>query len=531
MKISRTIYVIVAFVGLCISTSSVSGQRNLRLLSTYNVLNQSLSGCWHYTDSAFNEYALIGAEQGIVFLDITQPTNPVYLFQLPGNRSIWHEVKVRGNYAYAVSEGSDTNGIKNGVQIMDLRYLPDSVPFKFWQGDGAIANQLLTAHTVTIDGDYLYINGHNINSLGKGVLICSLADPWNPTYVGAVTGNYSHDSYVRSNRLYSSEIFAGQFSVYDITNKANPVLLATQATPSRFNHNTWLSDNGQVIFTTDERGGAPVAAYDISDLSNITKLDEFKNINLPQSEVHNVRVIFDFVINPSYGSQLTIADASRPHNIVEVASYPTGPSLCWDADPYLNSGAILATDMTSHNVYLLEPTYKRACYLEGIVTDSITGAPLPGVSLAINATAGVKLTNADGSYATGIVDTGTYSVTYSKLNYRTKTISGLSLQTSTVTLQNVELAPENISVPELNLNSFIQYGPNPTSGFIDITNLIGRQISLQLIDIHGRLVKTIHLQGDQGQVERVLLNDIAPGIYHLQFLTEKGKATEKIVVN
>lgn len=514
-----------------VGTSYSFGQRNLQLLSTFNIPNQSLSGCWHYSDAAGHEYALIGADQGIVILDISQPVNPVFLFQLPGNRSIWHEIKVRGQFAYAVSEGSDTNGVKNGVQIMDLRYLPDSVPYRFWQGDGIIAGQLITAHTVTVDGDYLYINGHNINTLGKGVLICSLSDPWNPVYVGAVTANYSHDSYVRGNLLFSSEIFAGQFSVYDIANKTSPALLATQATPSRFNHNTWLSDNGQVIFTTDERAGAPVASYDISDLSNITKLDEFKNVNLPQSEVHNVRVIADYVINPSYGSQLTIADASRPGNLVEVASYPTGPSLCWDADPFLSSGAILATDMTSHNVYLFNPTYRRACYLEGVVSDSVTGVPLPGVSVTLNAPSSAKVSNSGGSYATGIVDTGTYSVTFSKLNYRSKTISGIVLQTGIVTQLDVALAPENISVPELELNSFIRLGPNPATDYVDITKLNRESVVIQIFDLKGSKHREDVLSGGENQVTRISLKELAAGAYQVRFLTEKGAAIGKLIVN
>ena len=70
--------------------------------------------------------------------------------------------------------------------------------------------------------------------------------------------------------------FYGLFNVYDVSDKTNPILLNGAETSRRFTHNAWLSDNGKVVFTTDERGNAPVAAYDISDLSDIKFLDEFR---------------------------------------------------------------------------------------------------------------------------------------------------------------------------------------------------------------------------------------------------------------
>ena len=58
----------------------------------------------------------------------------------------------------------------------------------------------------------------------------------------------------------------------DVTDKANPNLLATQSTPGNFTHNTWLSDDGQFLYTTDEVPDAPLASYDITDLQNIQQV-------------------------------------------------------------------------------------------------------------------------------------------------------------------------------------------------------------------------------------------------------------------
>ncbi len=520
------------FLSLCFAIIPwlVFCQTNIHLLSTYTFTGQRLSGCWHYRSSSGHEYGLIGAEQGIAFLDITQPNSPQYLFQLPGNTSIWHEVKVSGDFAYAVSEGIDTNGVKNGVQVMDLRYLPDSVPYHFWQGDGLIAGQLQMGHTITVDDQYIYVNGHNINSLGRGVLICSIADPWNPTYVGAVTQNYSHDSYVRGDLLYSSEIIAGQFAIYDIANRAQPVLLGTQTTPGAFNHNSWLSDNGQVLYTTDERGGFPLASYDVSNPANITQLDAYYTINFPSSEVHNVRVINDYLINPSYGSQLTIVDATRPDNLIEIGSYTTGSFLCWDADPFLASGAILATDMNATAVYLFEPVYQRACYLEGLVSDSVTTFPLPGSSVTIIPTTVTKTSDNQGRFRTGTVNAGTYDVLVSRTGYTSKIVSGVSLQNGVVTSLNVALAPDNIGIDETEFTNLLQVYPNPAARELTIMKKSSDAMQLQLLDFAGKQLLFESLLGEAGTEVMLPLNDVSNGCYLLRLQTSEGVLFQRLVV-
>ncbi|HRH66522.1 MAG TPA: hypothetical protein PLU53_09515, partial [Bacteroidia bacterium] len=131
---------------LCIHLVNAQVPKNLSLLSTLSFTGQTLAGCWHYEDGQGKAYALVGASRGIVIVDVTIPVSPTVLFQLPGVTNLWHEVKVEGDFAYAVSEGVDTGNTKNGLQILDLRYLPDSVPYKFYTGDGTILNQLKKAH-------------------------------------------------------------------------------------------------------------------------------------------------------------------------------------------------------------------------------------------------------------------------------------------------------------------------------------------------------------------------------------------------
>lgn len=424
------------FAFLFVSFAS-QAQFNLNLLGHLPYPNNTCAGVWHYVDTLGNEYALVGVDDRVSIVDVTTPATLSEVFSvpaLPGQSSLWREIKTEGKYAYAVSEGG------GGVLIIDLSALPGAINSKHYYGDGVIANQITSAHTIAVTDGYAYVFGTGGGLANGGALILDLADPWNPTYVGQYNLEYIHDGYIRNDTLWAGEIYAGQFSVIDVSNKANPVLLATQTTPGQFCHNTWLTDNSEFLFTTDEINGQPLGSFDITDLSNIKLVDTYLTDSMPNEEVHNVRVLNDFLINPSYGSQLVICDGARPDNIIEIANYPTGSFLCWDASPYLPSGRIVVADVDG-GVYVFEPNYQRACYLEGMVTDSITNLPLNNVSVFINPTPKSTTTNLIGEYKTGIVTAGTYDIEFKKPGYVTKAFTGVSLVNGQLTTINTLMSP------------------------------------------------------------------------------------------
>ena len=506
----------IAFILCLFSFSAAFSQKNISRLGAFYANGQSLAGCWHYVDSLGHEYALIGAVNGIMILDITNPAAPVFLFQLPGLNSLWHEVKVSGDYAYAVSEAQDPDTLMDGMQIIDLRFLPNSAPNYFWHSDGIMSDKLRQAHSITVDEKYVYVNGHSVPNHGNGVFILDKSDPWNPVYVGAESNRYCHDSYVRGDTLWTSDIQDGLFSVYDITSRANPVLLATQQTPAQFNHNSWLSDDGNYLFTADERSGSPIASFDVSDLSNITLVDAYYTINMQPAEAHNVRVLNDFIINASYGSQLTIVDAARPDNLIEVGNYPTGAGLCWDADPYLPSGLIIATDTWTDSAYFLQPTYIRACYLEGIVTDSITGNTINDAKVDIASVGLRDSTNLSGQYKTGYADSGLYMVAFSKAGYRTKTLPA-QLNNGVLTLLNVQLVDSVYTgVGEFKKEELVRIENSPSGGQLTISissSLISKNASLHLTinDVSGKIIfDEKNISSKRITFER---KDLAAGVY------------------
>jgi choice-of-anchor B domain-containing protein len=499
--------------------------KNLILRASIDFSPQTLAGCWHYEASG-RSYALVGASGGLIVIDVTVPDTPLVILQVPGINNLWREVKVEGQYAYLTTEGTDSTGVLNGIQIVNLSYLPDSAPSKIYKGDGVILNELQSGHSITSSGEYIYINGHNIVSQGRGVLICNISDPWNPVFVGAVTNNYCHDSYVRGDTIWTSDIIAGQFSVYDISDRTNPVLLATQQTPGNFNHNSWLSDDGQTLYTTDERSNEPLGSFDVSDLNNITLLDTYYATNFSTSEVHNVRVLNDFLINPSYGSQLTLVDAARPSNLIEVGNYTTGNYLLWDADPYFSSGIIAATETTPGIFYVFEPVYQRACYLEGIITDSVTGVPIPSATIQILSTGIQKSSKGTGNYYTGVADPGTYDVLVTKNGYAAKQATGVVLATGLVTLLDFELRPLGAGVNSINESDGIYISPNPFNNSIKVESKLHRLEKIEMFNILGEKID----EWDQARLTFLLnTQKYSPGIYMMKIFSGEKVLLRKLI--
>ncbi len=437
--------------------------------------NVDLANIWGYVDSLGNEYALVGTQTGLSIVDVTNPVNPVQKFFIAGTNSFWREVQVWGKYAYVTTEGCC-----NGLQIVNLSGLPASVSSKYWTGSGAVAGQVTRIHTVHISNGYAFLNGSQI--FGGAALIVSLADPWNPVYVGNTqmslsgTSRYVHDCYVKNDTLYGAHIYGGFFSIINITNKTSPVLIATQTTPSNFTHNVWMADNNsRVLFTTDEVSNSYLASYNVSNPSNIVALDRLQGTPGSGSIIHNTYIRNSYAINSYYKDGMTIVDVSRPENMITVGRYDTytqgsgnGFNGAWGVYPYLPSGNILVSDI-DNGLFVLTPTYIRACYLEGNITDACSHLPVNNVNVVITGgTHHAELSKLDGTYKTGTAGAGTYTVSFSKTGYTTKVFSNVSLQNGVLTPLNVELSPVNaVTISSSVVTPALCYGQS--SGAIDLS--------------------------------------------------------------
>lgn len=502
----------------------LTAQFNLQLLGHLPYDSASLAGCLHYVDSSGSEYALVGTSRGLSIVDLSDPTQPVQRFQVPGKLNGWREMTTWGGFAYVGSEASFS-----GITIVDLRALPDTVYWKTWLGNAPYDSLVRNSHTVKAADGYLYVFGGGI--VTNGATIADLSDPWNPQIVGKYTTNYVHDGFIRGDTLWTSEIYQGQFAAVDVADKSNPQLLITQPTPFAFTHNTGLSPDGRILFSTDEKTGAPLAAYDVSDLDNIRLLDTYFPSQQPSKEVHNVRVFNNFLINPSYGGQLTIVDASKPDNLVETGFASLGNSLVWDADPYLPSGIVFAT-ARNEGLFIYQPVYQRAAYLEGHITDLLTGDPLANAKIQIIGAPKQEFSGPAGDYKTGAALPGLYTVEVSKQYYYPQVFYNVLLQTGQVTELNAALEPLLPATREPSATEPFSVHPTLFDGeiFVDIepgSAFDSEWTIVQMVDLQGKIVLEAPVSGIQTRI--TMPRGLTTGMYVVH-LGNDGQWSRGVVI-
>ena len=359
---------------------------------------QDYANIWGYTDQEGREYALVGCNSGTAIVNVTDPANPLEITFIQGATSIWHEIQVWDHYAYVVSEGG------RGVQIIDLSNLPTSA---------VLVNEFTTpsysnTHDIQIRDGYAYLTGGNTTSNG-GIKILSLADPVHPVEVGNFNQTYIHDCYVRNDTIYAAAIFSGRVYVIDVKNKSNPQVVYSFTYPNGFTHNTALSDDGQILYTTDETSSPPgrLRVWDISTLrdgidgnTNISQLTSFGSTAI----VHNVFAKGRFVYASYYTEGVRIWDASTPSALNLIGSYdsyaPSNAAIydgAWGVYPFFPSGTVVLSDITD-GLIVLDFSFKESGVIKGLVTDSLTGQPIAGAKIYLLQDNLTRSSAADGSF-------------------------------------------------------------------------------------------------------------------------------------
>jgi len=379
---------------------------NMELLSNpTNPCTAGFNDVWGLTHTNGNNYAVLGTRCGTSIYDLSDPVNPVLIADIAGAPGIWRDMKNWGNYIYSIADQGTF-----GLQVIDMS---DPTNIRSWQYNPVIGmDTLKKAHNLYIDGHGLvYVAGSNLNSGGVFILDATANDSV-PPIIGLAAPVYAHDVYVNDARdlLITSDIYAGEFTLHELTRTVDTVTaepISKASTAKDFTHNAWTTDDGNTLFTTDERGGAYVQSWNIADLFEIEHLDDYAPFSTLGSNVtpHNVHVKGDYLYISYYRDGIKIVDASRPGNLVEVASYDTdtgGGSGCWGAFPFFDD-YILASDMT-HGLFVLRSIPASAAFLEGTIRGSEDNLLQDAVIHVMTYDSIFEITNASGNYATSIVD-------------------------------------------------------------------------------------------------------------------------------
>ncbi len=345
------LFILVLHTCVCYS-QSVS---NMTLLGSKNeyVSGGTPSG-WHYAScwgyaAGGREYAIIGHYAGTTVYDVTNPSAITSKGTIPGPGSFYNyrEMKTYSHYLYIVSEGGQ------GVQIADLQYLPDSIHFlRSFTFSG-----YTRSHSISQEGRYLYCNGGNYNN--GGVFILDLLDPANPVKRGQWGTRYVHDCFIKNDTIYAAAIDQGYLVLLDARNKDSIKFIREFTYPGAVTHNAWTSDDRRIMVTTDEGGSNHAKLWNIADITSQVQVADLVPYD-GASMVHNAYIKGDSLYLAHYRAGVIVYNIQNPSAPVEVGHYDTYPGVnstayqgCWNVYPFLPSGNIIASDIST-GLYVLK---------------------------------------------------------------------------------------------------------------------------------------------------------------------------------
>lgn len=320
--------------------------QNMEHIDNWNDRSQ-YGDIWGYTEKIYGkkmidkEYALICVRnEGLSIIDISgEVAREVSFVPSIAPDMDSKDVKVFDHYAVLCQEYEP-------AQVIDLTdpskpVTVSTIHFGSDDSDGG-------AHNLYIDGEYLYVVGHDAG----GVQIFDLSDPTAPKLVGHFDTYYYHDIYVRHDTAYAAAIYGDGIDVLDVSDKRNPKLLTTFNYPNSGAHNCWTTEDGDYLFVGDEIGaGQWTRIFDVSDLSNVEQVARY--VVDEEATVHNLYVKGDLMYVAHYTEGVRVVDVSDPKKPREIAFYDTylpqeyGYSGAWSVYPYFGSGKIIASDMQS----------------------------------------------------------------------------------------------------------------------------------------------------------------------------------------
>lgn len=340
---------------------------------------------WGWTDPITDrEYVLLGRTNGTSFVDITVPTAPVYLGDLPltpgASPTTWRDIKVYKGHAFVVAD----NTPDHGMQVFDLSRLRNvQNPPEIFEAD-VIYDGLENAHNVAINEETGFAFAVGSDKCGGGLHMVDIRNPKQPTFAGCFahpntgyggTGS-THDTQCVTYRgpdadyrgheiCFSSNGTA--LSIADVTDKARPKALSATSYPNfAYVHQGWLTEDQRYFYLNDELdefvGNTPetrTLIWDVSDLEDPQLVSEYTFGT--EAADHNLYVKGNYMYQSNYLSGLRIHDITDPENPCEVAYFDTVPvgtndsrlDGSWSNYPYFKSG-VIAVSSQQEGLFLVK---------------------------------------------------------------------------------------------------------------------------------------------------------------------------------
>ncbi len=336
------------------------------------------SDVWGYTDKNGNDYAIMGVLHGTIILRVSD-LNLIETIPGPeyGDPYFHRDMMTYNNYLYICHEMTGTN---EGIQIIDLSTLPDSIRYVTNYNDqDALGEKANTSHNLFIDKETSTLL--TVRKYYNGVRIISLVDPENPKNISVIETPDVHDMFSKNDTIFIAEGWNGSFSIWDAkTDKINPKLITRVDVPSSgYVHSVWTTDDNNILMTAEETSYKTIKIWDISDMNDIELLGNYLG---PSNLAHNIHIKDKFAYISHYSSGISVIDISNPYNPKEVATYDTYVKNnssnffgAWGVFPYSTNNYIYVSNIEGHldilriNKQSIELSNNNEVFIDNITLD------------------------------------------------------------------------------------------------------------------------------------------------------------------
>ncbi|MBA2693950.1 MAG: choice-of-anchor B family protein [Rubrobacter sp.] len=332
---------------------------------------------WGWTDpDTGGEYALMGLDDGTGFVDISEPTNPVYLGKLPTHTdpSLWRDIKVYNNHAFVVSEARG-----HGMQVFDLTRLRGVSEAQTWTAD-AHYDEFGNAHNIAINEDTGFAYSIGSDTCDGGPHMVNIKAPTDPTFAGCqAEDGYTHDTQVvvyngPDERFQGREIAFNSnedtLTIVDVTRKSQPeVLSRTPYIGFGYTHQGWLTEDQSHFLLGDELDefvyghNTKTYIFDVSNLTDPLRTLEAKSHTAETEAIdHNLYFTGDYVHQANYRAGYRLLDGSgvADGQLEEIGFFDIYPeddeaafNGAWSNYPYFDGG-IVAVSGIEQGLFVLD---------------------------------------------------------------------------------------------------------------------------------------------------------------------------------
>lgn len=292
---------------------------------------------------------------GLMIIDIANPAAPQLVGHYkPAQGGRFQDVMVINGIGYFSSEN------RGGVHIVDVR---DPARPQLLSQINTEQNGFANVHELFVADGVLY----EADSRTNHVKIFDVRNPRQPVFLHEVITtdpNFIHAISVLNGRLFTSG-WGGKTDIYDVRNvlSAPPVRLGVVDSGTS-SHTSWMSSDGRLLASARETENGDVRLFDISNpaspvlLATINK----QSLGIEAYSPHNPYIVGNMLFVSWYQAGLVVLDITDPRQPRLTGVYDTTPGNspagfngCWGVFPFLGFDKVLLSDMNG-GLFIVDAT-------------------------------------------------------------------------------------------------------------------------------------------------------------------------------